>query len=137
MGHVQRLTVTCVDYRFIAQEVDHIKQDCGAADLFSFPGASLALVMPDSRQLFLDWIRKLHSLHGFREIELIDHLDCGAYKHVYADQLRTAATPDLERKLHEDNLHQAVKLLASDQELKQLKIYTRLLTYPENKIVDI
>lgn len=48
------------------------------------------------------------TLHDFREIIIIDHLDCGAYRKFYPDM----KTPDEERQRHRERLQLARDQLA-------------------------
>jgi len=71
-------------------------------DQFVLAGASLGY----NQSKFADWgdlfrkhVELAEKLHGVKEIIVIDHDKCGAYKLFYGD-----LTPEKERQLHFENL---------------------------------
>jgi len=52
----------------------------GSYDTIQFANPILALLDPGQRVWMIEQIKSLIALHGAREIALIDHFDCGAYR---------------------------------------------------------
>jgi carbonic anhydrase len=102
------LVVSCSDYRFISAQ-RQIRLDLGldhAYDLLARPGGVFSLVRPatkTARRSMLDEIDMLHALHGFREILLMNHVTCGAY--------RSLARGKAELLMHQQDLLAAKTML--------------------------
>ena len=82
---VSALGVTCIDYRLVDDAVrffaaKHLTKDY---DQLSLAGASLAAVsdkFPSSNAAFWDHINIAKQLHHIRQVIVVDHRDCGAFK---------------------------------------------------------
>lgn len=82
---VTALAVTCIDYRLVDDAVrffdsQHLTNDY---DQVSLAGASLAAVsdkFPSSNAAFWDHIAIAKQLHNIKEVIVLDHRDCGAFK---------------------------------------------------------
>jgi hypothetical protein len=82
---VTALGVTCIDYRLVDDAVRffdarHLTKEY---DHLSLAGASLAAVsdkFPSSNAAFWDHINIAKQLHHIRQLIVVDHRDCGAYK---------------------------------------------------------
>ena len=82
---VTALGVTCIDYRLVATAGNffsrlHLTHDY---DQVSLAGASLAAVsdkFPSSNAAFWDHIGIAQQLHHIKEVIVVDHRDCGAFK---------------------------------------------------------
>jgi carbonic anhydrase len=102
------LVISCSDFRFISAQ-RQIRLDLGlehAYDLLARPGGVFSLVRPRSktvRQSMLDEIEMLWSLHRFRQILLMNHVTCGAY--------RGLARGRAEVRLHREDLLSAKRML--------------------------
>jgi carbonic anhydrase len=89
-GQIKALAVTCIDYRFLNKDAAFIANDLDLfknADIVALAGASLAAVstkLPESAKAFWEQLNIAKQLHGFHEVVLIDHMDCGAYKAEFA-----------------------------------------------------
>jgi carbonic anhydrase len=89
-GTIKALAVTCIDYRFLNKDAAFIANDLDLfknADIVALAGASLAAVstkLPESAKAFWEQLAIANQLHGFHDIVLIDHMDCGAYKAEFA-----------------------------------------------------
>jgi carbonic anhydrase len=87
---IKALAVTCIDYRFLNKDAAFIANDLDLfknADIVALAGASLAAVstkLPESAKAFWEQLAIAKQLHGFHEVVLIDHMDCGAYKAEFA-----------------------------------------------------
>lgn len=104
------LVISCSDFRFISAQ-RQIRLDLGlehAYDLLARPGGVFSLVRPSTRtarRSMLDEIDMLRSLHRFREILLMNHVTCGAY--------RGLARGKAELRLHREDLLRAKAMLQS------------------------
>lgn len=82
---VSALAVTCIDYRLVDDAVrffdaKHLTNDY---DQLSLAGASLAAVsqkFPSSNAAFWDHINIAKQLHSIKQVIVVDHRDCGAFK---------------------------------------------------------
>ena len=82
---VTALAITCIDYRLVDDAVrffdgKHLTNDY---DQVSLAGASLAGVsdkFPSSNAAFWDHIGIAKQLHHIKEVIVLDHRDCGAFK---------------------------------------------------------
>jgi len=87
---VTALSVTCIDYRLVDDAVRffdgmHLTNDY---DQVSLAGASLAAVsdkFPSSNAAFWDHVNIAKQLHSIKEVIVVDHRDCGAYKVAFGD----------------------------------------------------
>lgn len=129
------MVLKCIDHRF-SGAIDHLEGEKLDADLCCHAGGSIALqdnlvsyesadrvgrkleeiFKPDNGYGFVvNHVELTASLHGVREIHLVDHQDCGVYKYVYGDEY-TKATPDVQLQFHTTNLK-----FAKQQLLKYIK----------------
>ena len=104
-GHAEALVLTCMDYRLVDDEVKFFdaKHFSGEYDQVSLAGASLAGVsdrFPSSNAAVWDHVNIAKSLHHIREVIVVDHRDCGAYKVAFGDKF--AAEPAAETAQHKD-----------------------------------
>jgi carbonic anhydrase len=74
---VDDLVVWCSDFRYQEAFVQVTEEEYGIqnADRIVFPGPSMAI----ADGTLIPAIKKLHSLHGFNEVNVFDHIDCGAF----------------------------------------------------------
>lgn len=90
-GHADALVLTCIDYRLVDDAVKffdgkHLTNDY---DQVSLAGASLAAVsdkFPSSNAAFWDHVAIAKSLHHIKQVIVLDHRDCGAYKVAFGDK---------------------------------------------------
>jgi len=73
-------------------------------DQFILAGASLGYTDNNWRKTLEDHINISIELHHIKEIYIIDHMDCGAYKKVYG-----VKNQQEEFKLHEKNIKLCIK----------------------------
>jgi carbonic anhydrase len=90
---VTALAITCIDYRLVDDAVrffdgKHLTNDY---DQVSLAGASLAGVsdkFPSSNAAFWDHIGIAKQLHHIKEVIVLDHRDCGAFKVAFGDDYK-------------------------------------------------
>jgi hypothetical protein len=90
---VTALGVTCIDYRLVDDAVrffdsQHLTNDY---DQVSLAGASLAAVsekFPSANAAFWDQLTIAKQLHNIRELIVVDHRDCGAFKVAFGKDYR-------------------------------------------------
>jgi carbonic anhydrase len=115
MAEAQALALSCMDLRYIDETVmvlndfglhnsyDHIVIAGAAigvthADKFTAPGGAPC----GFRETFLTHVELAKALHNIKEIILVQHMDCGAAKHVLK-QLGRAYSREAELQLHTDS----------------------------------
>ncbi len=129
-GHnVKTVVVFCSDFRQNQQVMDHCQAAYGEFDTLSFPGACLPFLADDSSQVTGQWLTILHKLHGNQKVVIIDHLDCGAYKVTYGQDL-AGAPPEHEGFLHRKNFVALQEKFATDPTLRDLKLEFALYNIP-------
>jgi hypothetical protein len=90
---VTALGVTCIDFRLVDDAVKffdgkHLTNDY---DQLSLAGASLAAVsdkFPSANAAFWDQLAIAKELHDIKEVILLDHRDCGAYKVAFGEAFK-------------------------------------------------
>lgn len=114
-GAAEAVVLTCMDYRLVDKTVkylDSLDHMQGEYDHIVLAGASLSVVTdkyPAWAQTFWDHVKIAIDLHHVKEVIVVDHRDCGAYKLVYSKDL--AATPKDETEIHTSNLKKIFKVL--------------------------
>jgi hypothetical protein len=75
--NTNNLAIWCSDHRFqpAFQETAERRYGIYEADRIVFPAPSKAIVEGP----LMPAIEKLHSLHGFEEVDIFDHIDCGGF----------------------------------------------------------
>jgi len=82
MSHTcKSLLMHCMDFRFGKKIKEFMEEKglLGDADLVSIAGAALNIVNPETREFALRQIEISKSLHEMKEVNLMNHTDCGAY----------------------------------------------------------
>lgn len=79
------LLFSCCDFRFRRQLEEFADQSGRQSDLMIFPGGIMEFVgaqcgHPDMKQPALYWTKAMVKLHQIKEIWLMIHKGCGAYK---------------------------------------------------------
>ena len=112
--------VTCMDFRFINDENDHMIEKGYNVnfDAFVLAGVSIGINQtkyPEWAKTLFDHIEISKSLHHVQKVVLFDHLDCGAYK-TFCPGFKTE---EEERELHVKELKIAAeKIRAKFPDLK-------------------
>lgn len=103
---VEHLVIMCSDYRINLGKLQKFNDRHGQADLIVWPGASNVVRSESTRSAAIAAIRKLHELHGFKHLHIIDHFDCGAYNGSKIHENKEAET-----EAHRVWLYEAKRLL--------------------------
>ena len=107
---------SCIDFRFVDDTgyYMNIHGNCNNYDQFVLAGASLGYNgIPGYENWILfgnQNIQLSHNLHEITEVNIFDHLNCGAYKLVYTPEQLAG---DGEYELHVENLNKAQETLLS------------------------
>ncbi len=130
------LVITCMDFRLIDDAVYFLnsKGYNNNYDNIILAGASLGYNQTkyDSwKKTVDDHIGLAKKLHHIKEIIVIDHMDCGAYKLFYE---KTKLSRTEEIKLHKENFAKFEKLIY--QTYPELKVYCYLMDI-DGKIVHV
>jgi carbonic anhydrase len=103
------LLLSCIDFRFVEQTHDFMNPYLNDYDHFILAGASLGV----NQHEFKDWpptfwkhVDLAIKLHKINKVIVVDHDDCGFYKHIYP-----GIYPGNETKLHTKNLRKLKKEL--------------------------
>ncbi|MCQ2817377.1 MAG: hypothetical protein MJ252_08950 [archaeon] len=117
--------VTCMDFRFIPDALEHLKEKGYelSHDMFVLAGVSLGLnqtTYPEWGKALINHIEISKKLHHIEEVILVDHMDCGAYK-----TFIPGLEPSKEHDLHLENLAKAKKTL--EEKFNDLKILTWII----------
>lgn len=110
------LLLSCMDPRLMDELLQFMDHDCltNQYDHLTMAGAALGALGGDSpkfehwRQTFLDHLQAAHDLHRIKDVYIVEHRDCGAYKKFLGD----AGTFDDEHMHDEEECHRkyAMKL---------------------------
>src|SRR5262245_17590523 len=98
-GNIEALGFTCIDYRLVDDAVAFFAKQglTNEYDTVSLAGASLAAVspvFPSSNAAFWDHVDIAKKLHNIKEIVVVDHRDCGAYKVAFGKDFAGAGAPE-------------------------------------------
>ena len=120
--HAKAFLVTCMDFRFVNDEISHMidKGYDVNYDTFVLAGVSIGINQtknPEWAKTLFDHIEISKTLHHIQKVVLFDHLDCGAYK---------TFCPGFKNEAEERELH-----------VKQLKIAAEKIRkkFPDLKVV--
>ena len=118
--------VTCMDFRFINDEMSHMK-DKGYDvnfDGFVLAGVSIGINQtknPEWAKTLFDHIEISKNLHHIKKVVLFDHLDCGAYK-TFCPGFTNEAE---ERELHVKELKIAAEKIR--EKFPDLKVVCKIM----------
>ena len=119
------LVISCIDFRLIDDMVYYFNKTGynNNYDSYIVAGASLGYNNPYSKEHATEWRKTFEDhidlsikLHHITEIIIMDHMECGAYKAVYGQNL----TPEEEKIKHDENLKLLKNVL--NEKYPQLKI---------------
>lgn len=114
-GSIEAVVLTCMDYRLVDKTVaylDSLEHMQGEYDHIVLAGGSLGVVIdkwPAWAQTFWDHVQIAIDLHHVKDVIVLDHRDCGAYKVVYGKNF--AELPAEETAIHTENLKKIGALL--------------------------
>ena len=123
--------VTCMDFRFINDEVSHMQEKGYDVnfDTFVLAGVSIGINQtkyPEWEKTLYDHIEISKNLHHIQKIILFDHLDCGAYK-TFCPGFKNE---EEERALHVEQLKIAAEKLK--KKYNDLKIVCKIMDTKRN-----
>jgi carbonic anhydrase len=100
-GNVEALLLNCIDYRLAAATTRYMTERGmeGKYDQFILAGAALGVEntkFPDWGRTFWEHVQIAIDLHGIGKIIVMDHRDCGFYKHVYGNDHAAELTAEFE-----------------------------------------
>lgn len=140
------LLLTCIDYRYSKRIVDAMQRFSPAVpyDQFILAGASLGACVPHWQDVLVEHVKVALSVgHNIERLVILDHRDCGAYRHpreigvpqeILREGLPKDVLPSVEKGCHEAVLAKLVAVL--EPRLKELvpeiKIGAWLLTRDED-----
>ena len=85
-GHAEALLLSCMDYRLIEHVGQFVQHDLGLTDEYDYvvlAGASLGVnntKYPEWGATFWNHVGLAIQLHSIKEVIIIDHRNCGAYR---------------------------------------------------------
>lgn len=109
---IKAIIITCIDFRLIDDAVTYLNEKGfrDQYDEFILAGASLGYTTSLSTLGYSGWTAVLddhvnisYSLHKIKDIIVMDHMDCGAYKAQYGAS--TLSSSYVETKYHIENLN--------------------------------
>lgn len=109
---IKALVITCIDYRLIDEAVTYLNEKGfeNQYDEFILAGASLGYTTSLSTLGYSGWSTVLddhitisYNLHKIKDVIVMDHMDCGAYKAQYGAS--TLSSSYVETKYHIENLN--------------------------------
>ena len=123
--------VTCMDFRFINDEVSHMidKGYDVNFDAFVLAGVSIGINQtknPEWAKTLYDHIEISKNLHHIKKVILFDHLDCGAYK-TFCPGFKTE---EEERELHIKELKTAAETVKN--KFPDLKVVGKIMHINRN-----
>ena len=140
------LLVTCIDYRYPRRVLDAMQRVFPglAYDQFILAGASLGACRPDWQDVLVQHVEAAAFLkHDIKRIVILDHRDCGAYRHpkelnIPADVLQTGlpkdVLPSVEMACHQSVVDKLIPMLRKrlDCVIPDLEYHSWLLTRDED-----
>lgn len=128
-GHkASTLLVSCIDFR-LRDEVEALMEAIGLTDQYDeivLPGASIAVAgekYPHWATAAEEVIQVVQELHGIKNLILLDHKDCGAFRLAYgADSM---ADPIHEAEAHQEQMRKALHKIQS--QFPNLKVYVYIM----------
>ncbi len=121
------LLISCVDFR-LRDETEKLMNKIGLLDQYdevAIPGASLAVIgekHPHWAATAKDIIGLLKTLHDIKQVVILDHKDCGAYKLNFG--AKRMATEEMAT--HKEVMLQATKEI--QKAFPKLKIYALIMS---------
>ena len=109
------LVISCVDFRLRDEIERFLREELYLLDDYdevALPGASLAFVQTKYKnwsKTIEDVVALLTSLHHIKQVIFVDHLQCGAYKLLHAQD--TTKSRDLELVAHKQTLSKAKQMM--------------------------
>ena len=141
------LLLTCIDYRYPRRVLDAMARLLPgvAYDQFILAGASLGACRPDWQEVLVQHVEAaLFLKHDIRRIVILDHRDCGAYRHprelkvpkkILKRGLPKDVRPSKEKAVHESVLSMLIPMLR--ERFPEMEFHAWLLTRDEDDPLQI
>jgi len=138
------MLLTCIDYRYANRIVDTMQRLSltGTYDQFILAGASLGACRRDWQKVLVEHIKGAIDLgHDIRRVVILDHRDCGAYKHprkldipkdILKHGLPSDVLPSVEKACHQDVLSKLIPMLKEHPVIARMEFRALLLTRDED-----
>jgi hypothetical protein len=138
------MLLACIDYRYPNRIVDAMQRLSlsGSYDQFILAGASLGACRLDWQRVLVEHIEGAIALgHDIRRIVILDHRDCGAYKHpgklkipkeILEHGLPSDVLPSVEKACHQDVLSKLIPMLKRHPVIARMEFSALLLTRDED-----
>jgi hypothetical protein len=128
------LVLSCMDFRLISRVSEYMDKISkkGSYDYVVLAGASLGVnntVYPDWGRTFWDHLKLSRDLHNIRNVMIIDHRNCGAYKAILHEdypESETASQRKEETASHKKQLEALAQ--AIHEKYPFLGVQTRLMS---------
>lgn len=141
------LLLTCIDYRYPRRVLDAMARLLPgvAYDQFILAGASLGACRPDWQEVLVQHVEAaLFLQHDIKRIVILDHRDCGAYRHprelkipeeILEHGLPKDVLPSKEKAVHESVLSKLIPMLR--RRFPEMEFHAWLLTRDEDDPLQI
>jgi hypothetical protein len=150
-GGGMSLLLTCIDYRYPRRILDAMQRTFPgiAYDQFILAGASLGACRPDWQNVLVEHVKAAAFLkHDIRRIVILDHRDCGAYRHpkelgIPSDILPAGLPKDVlpseEMACHQSVMDKLIPTLRArlDAIIPHLEYHSWLLTRDEDDLLQV
>ena len=129
------ILIKCIDFRMQTETRRFLHENnlAGDCDVFSLAGASMEMLStePAVAALCLKQIQISHDLHNAKQVVLIHHSDCGAYKGAY-----NFTSPDEEKEKQIADMRKSEEIIKqSFPDMTVKKVWAQMLD-PEGHKVD-
>ena len=140
------LLLTCIDYRYPRRVLDAMSRifPAMAYDQFILAGASLGACRTDWQDVLVQHVEAaLFLKHDIRRIVILDHRDCGAYRHpreleipkkILKQGLPKDVLPSVEKECHQSVVSKLIPMLRKrlGGRIPGLEFHAWLLTRDED-----
>jgi carbonic anhydrase len=134
-GEVELVLLTCMDFRYPQRILDTMESKGlkGKYDHLILAGASLGVLLkPEWKMTFLDQLRFAVEKHGAKQVLILDHRDCGAYKEFLGV---TPDDPAQELEAHRCKCREAMDVIV--QEIPSLAGHVHSLLLPIENVDEL
>jgi carbonic anhydrase len=126
MHKCKSIVFKCIDFRLTKETIRFLEENnmLGDCDIVSLAGSSKSLAdgKDETKALLLKQIKTSKDLHGAREVVLIHHSDCGAYKSAFC-----FASDEDEKKTQLEDMDKVEKIIKEKfPEVEIKKVWARM-----------
>lgn len=126
MHKCNNILFKCMDFRMQAQTLNWLKENgyFGDCDVISIAGSSKGIADEnvEVRGFLLNQIRISHDLHGAKNVILVHHSDCGAYKTAY-----TFASPEEEEIKQKGDVNKVEQIILEEfPDMTVVKVWAKM-----------